>query len=103
MFFYSPDRKGERPADHLAHFSGFLQADAYPGFDALYGERITEIACWSHARRKIFDAHESTKSLIAADALQKIGELYKIEKALRGRPPDHRTSGKRRPNPGSSR
>jgi transposase len=90
VFFYSPDRKGERPADHLAHFSGFLQADAYPGFDALYGERITEIACWSHARRKIFDAHESTKSPIAADALQKIGELYKIEKALRGRPPDRR-------------
>jgi transposase len=90
VFFYSPDRKGERPADHLAHFSGFLQADAYPGFDALYGERITEVACWSHARRKIFDAYESTKSPIAADALQKIGELYKIEKALRGRPPDRR-------------
>jgi transposase len=90
VFFYSPDRKGERPADHLAHFSGFLQADAYAGFDALYGERIVEVACWSHARRKIFDVHESTKSSIAADALQKIGELYQIEKALRGRPPDHR-------------
>ena len=90
VFFYSPDRKGERPADHLAHFSGFLQADAYAGFDALYGERITEVACWSHARRKIFDVHESTKSPIAADALQKIGELYQIEKALRGRPPDRR-------------
>ena len=59
-------------------------------FDALYGERITEVACWSHARRKVFDIHESTKSSIAADALQKIGELYQIEKALRGRPPDRR-------------
>jgi hypothetical protein len=29
VFFYSPDRKGERPAAHLAGFSSFLQADAY--------------------------------------------------------------------------
>ena len=50
-------------------FSGFLQADAYAGFDKLYGERIVEVACWAHARRKIFDVHESTKSPIAADAL----------------------------------
>jgi len=28
----SPDRKGERPAEHLAGFSSFLQADAYAGY-----------------------------------------------------------------------
>jgi transposase len=27
-FAYSPDRKGEHPQGHLAHFSGILQADA---------------------------------------------------------------------------
>jgi transposase len=85
VFFFSPDRKGERPADHLRTFSGFLQADAYAGFDRLYGERIVEVACWAHARRKIFDVHESTKSPIAAEALAKIGELYRIEAAIRGR------------------
>src|SRR5512144_2559966 len=90
VFFYTPDRKGERPAEHLARFSGFLQADAYAGFDKLYGERIVEVACWAHLRRKIFDVHESTKSQVAADALQKIGELYAIEKAIRGEPPDRR-------------
>jgi len=90
VFFYTPDRKGERPAEHLARFSGFLQADAYAGFDKLYGERIVEVACWAHLRRKIFDVHESTKSQVAADALQKIGELYAIEKAIRGKPPDRR-------------
>jgi Transposase IS66 family len=41
-------------------------------------------------RRKIFDVHESTKSPVAADALQKIGELYAIERAIRGKPPDRR-------------
>ena len=90
VFFYTPDRKGERPAEHLARFGGFLQADAYAGFDKLYGERIVEVACWAHLRRKIFDVHESTKSQVAADALQKIGELYAIEKAIRGKPPDRR-------------
>jgi transposase len=96
VFFYAPDRKGERPAAHLAGFSGFLQADAYPGFDRLYGERIVEVACWAHARRKIFDVHESTKSPIAAEALAKIGELYEIEASIRGRPPDQRREVRRR-------
>jgi transposase len=95
-FFYSPDRKGERPAAHLAGFSGFLQADAYPGFDKLYGERIIEVGCWAHARRKIVDVHESTKSPIAATALAKIGDLYRIEATIRGRPPDHRLDVRRR-------
>jgi transposase len=90
VFFYAPDRRGERPADHLARFRGFLQADAYPGFDKLYSERIVEVACWAHARRKIFDVHQSTKSPVAASALKKIAELYRIETTIRGQPPDHR-------------
>ena len=95
-FFYSPDRKGERPADHLATFSGFLQADAYAGFNRLYGARITEVACWAHARRKIFEVHESTRSPIAAEALTRIGALYAIEKEIRGHSPEVRLAVRRR-------
>jgi hypothetical protein len=88
-FLYAPDRRGERPADHLARFRGFLQADAgacpraglqpdpWAGFDKFFGERIVEVACWAHARRKIFEVHQSTKSPVAADALKKIAELYR--------------------------
>ena len=36
FYRYGPDRKGERPRDHLAGFRGFLHADAYAGYDALY-------------------------------------------------------------------
>jgi hypothetical protein len=36
LFRYSPDRKGERPREHLKTFVGFLQADAYAGFERLY-------------------------------------------------------------------
>ena len=37
LFRYSPDRKGERPRQHLSAFRGILQADGYAGFDRLYG------------------------------------------------------------------
>ena len=33
-YFYSPDRGGQHPADHMAGFSGFLQADGYAGYVA---------------------------------------------------------------------
>lgn len=34
VFFYSPDRKGERPRDRLKNFRGVLHADGYAGFNA---------------------------------------------------------------------
>lgn len=90
FFRYSPDRKGERPRAHLANFTGVLQADAYAGFDRLYGEKIKEAACWAHVRRKFYDIHVSLASPIALEALERIGQLYKIEEEIRGRPPDER-------------
>src|SRR5271157_3468525 len=60
---FSPDRKGERPRDHLAEFEGTIQADPYTGYTALTREsglpgrnapRIQHAACWAHARRKLF-------------------------------------------------
>ena len=91
LFRYSPDRRGERPTQHLKHFSGVLQADAYAGFNELYASgRIREAACWAHARRGFFDIHEAHRSPIAAEALQRIGALYVIEEEIRGSEPKHR-------------
>ena len=58
VYFYSPDRGGAHPEQHLADYAGILQADAYGGFNALYeaGRKpgpITEAACWAYARRKL--------------------------------------------------
>ncbi|HZN01043.1 MAG TPA: IS66 family transposase [Pyrinomonadaceae bacterium] len=90
-FAYSPDRKSEHPATHLATFRGRLQADAFPGFNRLYeAGGITEIACWAHARRKFYDLYEAHQSPIAKEALERIGALYAIEREIRGRPPDER-------------
>ncbi len=92
LFRYSPDRKGERPKAHLTLFTGVLQADAYAGFDRLYGERIQKAACWAHVRRKFYDIHVAHASPIAAEALDRIGRLYSIEAEIRGRFPDERAA-----------
>jgi transposase len=90
---FSPDRKGERPREHLASFHGVIQADAYSGYEALVrhvappgtnAPRIMHAACWAHARRKLFDEFERTKSPIAEEALRRIGELYDIEAQITG-------------------
>ena len=82
-YFYSPDRGGQHPADHMAGFSGFLQADGYAGFEALYDigrtRSITEVACWAHCRRKFFDVWQATKSPVAKEALDRIAAIYVIE------------------------
>lgn len=88
---YTPDRKGEHPEEHLARFAGVLQADGYAGFDRLYEKgRIKEAACWAHVRRKFHDIAQATGSPIATEAIRRIGDLYEIEKQIRGRPPDER-------------
>jgi len=90
-FAYSPDRKSEHPADHLKTFEGTLQADGYAGFNRLYETgKVREAACWAHVRRKFNDLFEANQSPIAKEALQRIGQLYGIEKEIRGRPPEER-------------
>jgi transposase len=88
---YSPDRKGMHPQQHLRHFRGILQADAYTGYGPLYADgRIVEAACWAHARRKFYDIHVANQSPLAAEAIRRIGLLYAIEREIRGRLPDER-------------
>jgi transposase len=97
FYRYSPDRKKEHAWALLKDCSGFLHADAYAGFNQLYKPdpltgtaRLVEVACWSHARRYIFDVHADTKSPAAYLLLQKIGELFAIEADICGRPPEER-------------
>lgn len=91
LYFYSPDRKAERPAAHLDGFHGVLQVDGYVGFERLTvrGD-IVLAACWSHTRRKFYDVHQATSSPIAAEALRRIAELYAIEEGIRGRTAEER-------------
>ena len=83
--FITTDYLQQCPQNHLAGYSGVLQADAYGGYRALYESgRITEAACMAHARRKIHDVHARAPTYITTEALQRIGELYAIEAEVRG-------------------
>ncbi len=90
-FAYSPDRRGEHPQQHLKNFKGVLQADAYAGFNKLYEDgAIQQAPCLAHIRRKFYDLIEAQRSPVATEAVRRIGELYAIEREIRGRSPDLR-------------
>jgi transposase len=87
MFDYTPNHTRDGPAAFLKDYRGYLQADAFRGYDGIYLEsqgRIVEAACWAHARRKF---HESRRQEAARmeTALAWIGKLYAVEKDLRER------------------
>jgi transposase len=97
MFFYSPDRGGEHPEQHLATYAGLMQADAYAGFNRLYGAGrrggpIIEAACWAHARRKFFDLARINKAPIAVEAVERIDALFAIEREINGLTPQERAA-----------
>ncbi len=75
---FTPDRIAAHPQAHLAGFRGFLQADAYAGYDGLYRSGVTEVACWAHFRRKVFDLHERIPTPLTTDILERIAALYVI-------------------------
>jgi transposase len=96
-YYYSPDRKGERPEEHLKDFTGILHADAYAGYNNLYiseenpDATVEEVCCWAHVRRKFYDIVASNdKANIAHRIIDKIGEIYHIESTVRGMSPDVR-------------
>ncbi len=96
VYYFSPDRKGEHPRKHLKNSAGILQADAYTGFKALYETRadgsaqFREAACWAHLRRDFHDIWTGTKSEIAKEALDRIGQFYDIEREIKGLSADER-------------
>lgn len=96
LYRYTPDRKGEHCRAHLAPFSGHLHADGYAGFGKLYENAegvpaaVTEVACWAHVRRYFFEVHKANGSLIAREALDRIGALFDIERVIQGRPSELR-------------
>ncbi len=94
VFLYAEDRKGEHPAAHLADFQGVLQVDGYSGFKSLLESRppgaIRLAFCWAHCRRRFYEIHQATGSPLAEEALRRIGELYRIEAEIRGRPAEER-------------
>src|SRR3954451_24269134 len=99
VYLYAEDRKGEHPIAHLAEFTGVLQVDGYAGFKGLLADRppgeVRLAFCWAHCRRRFYEIHQATGSPLAGEALRRIGELYGIEREVRGRPAEQRRAARR--------
>lgn len=75
----STDWKKEHAAAALGEWQGYVQCDAYRGFDALFRSgRMVEVGCWAHARRYFVKAKDRGDKL-AEEALGLIGRLYAVE------------------------
>jgi transposase len=79
VYDFTDSRQRDGPAKFLQNFAGYLQADAYGGYDGIYaGGRIHEVACWSHTRRYWWEAR-TTDARRAHHALGVIARLYQLE------------------------
>jgi hypothetical protein len=85
VYDYTPNRSREGPDVFLEKFRGFLQADAYSGYDHLYEDAqrgVVEVACWAHARRKFFEA-QSSDLMRSTVVLAYVHLLYEVEHEAR--------------------
>jgi transposase len=81
VFDYTKTRERVGPEKFLEGYRGYLQVDAYAGYDAFFkdpGRGLTEVGCWGHARRYYHKALESDVGRMGP-ALWFIAELYKVE------------------------
>ncbi|TDR30251.1 IS66 family transposase [Hydromonas duriensis] len=80
LFDYQNSRAGQCARDFLKDWRGTLMVDDYGAYKALFRQGVTELGCWAHARRNFYKLYLEGKSVIAAEALRRIGQLYEIER-----------------------
>lgn len=89
---FTESRSGEHPEKFLDGFSGYLQADAFAGFNRLFSSgQIVEVGCLAHCRRKFYEvAQTHPPPGLAHEALIFIRHLYEIESRIKDKPPEER-------------
>ena len=87
VYQYAPTRSADVASLFLKGFKGHLQSDGYAGYTKVAhdsNDKIRNLGCWAHARRKFVDIVKiSTKKGIAFQVVEKISKLYEIEKRAR--------------------
>lgn len=79
VYEFSLTREGKEPTRFLENFTGYLQADAFVGYDQVFSKgQIIEVACMAHCRRYWWEAKD-TDSRRAHEALSYISRLYELE------------------------
>jgi transposase len=85
LYDYTATRERAGPEEFLKGYRGYLQADAYGGYDAFFKDPargLIEVGCWAHARRYFHKALESDQARMGP-ALLLIAQLYRVEKPAR--------------------
>jgi transposase len=85
IYDYTPTRERAGPDRFLSGYRGYLQADAYGGYDAFFKDPtrgLIEVSCWAHARRYFYKALDSDRARMGP-ALLLIAQLYRVEKQAR--------------------
>jgi hypothetical protein len=94
IFDFRVSRHRDGPAELLAGYSGHVMADCYSGnLNVVLDPKssMTRMACWAHARRKIFEAKDNDRTASALP-LALIGQLYDIERLAMDWPSEKRTA-----------
>jgi transposase len=82
LFDFTSDYTAEGPTRFLKAYKGYFQADALAQYEGLYGDdKVKHVCCVAHARRKFVAASDAGDER-AAKALELIGLLYAVERAL---------------------
>lgn len=95
LYDYQPSRAGDNAKTFLKGFKGYLQTDAYDGYDKLLKEskageamEVTVVACFAHARRyftdtlKAVDDKNSYMYTSAYQGVKYIDDMFELEKEL---------------------
>lgn len=80
VYDFTDSRRRDGPKAFLSGFKGYLQADAFAGYNCVYIDgKVLEVACMAHARRKFYECLNSD-ARDASEILAMIQELYRIER-----------------------
>jgi transposase len=101
-YTYAPGRGAVHALKLLESYTGIVQCDGYaayktlvdPARDKTCAGRIELAFCWSHLRRRFIEIERTGSAPTAKETLERIGQLYTIERGLRGRSAEERQAGR---------
>lgn len=102
FFEFQPKHTSAAVCEMFRGFSGYIQADAHAIYDALFrgdavdddGQAPTEVACWSHVRRRFWEAAVSGFD-VGREGLLRIRHLYQLDQGWSDLPPAARLQKRR--------
>lgn len=79
FYAYSDSRSGKFAQKLYTNFTGTLQCDGYAGYNLL-GPQVVHVGCWSHVRRKFYDAAQVNRKTVMSVPLKLLDEMFALER-----------------------